>query len=85
MLAFRFAIELATYALLAWAGASANAGLAVRIVLAIGLPTIVIVIWFRAMAPRARHRLREPASSPSWRPSSPRRLSSLASATYWQQ
>jgi hypothetical protein len=61
MLAFRFGIELATYALLAWAGASANAGLAVRIILAIVLPLIVIVIWFLVMAPRARHRLREPA------------------------
>jgi Protein of unknown function (DUF2568) len=61
MLAFRFAVELATYALLAWAGASVNAGMAVRIVLAIGLPLIVVVIWFLVMAPRARHRLREPA------------------------
>jgi Protein of unknown function (DUF2568) len=61
MLAFRFAVELATYALLAWAGATASAALAVRIVLAIGLPLVVIVIWFQVMAPRARHRLREPA------------------------
>jgi Protein of unknown function (DUF2568) len=61
MLAFRFAIELATYGLLAWAGASASASLAVRIILAIGLPVIVIVIWFLFMAPRARRRLPEPA------------------------
>jgi TRAP-type mannitol/chloroaromatic compound transport system permease small subunit len=61
MLAFRFGVELATYALLAWAGASANAWIGVRIVLAIVLPLIVIVIWFRWMAPQAQRRLREPA------------------------
>jgi hypothetical protein len=61
MLAFRFGVELATYALLAWAGASVNAALAVQIVLAIALPVVVIVIWFLWMAPRARRRLPEPA------------------------
>jgi len=61
MLAFRFGVELAAYALLAWAGASVNAALAVQIILAIALPGIVIVIWFLWMAPRAGRRLREPA------------------------
>jgi Protein of unknown function (DUF2568) len=61
MLAFRFGVELATYALLAWAGASVNAALAVQILLAIALPLVVAVIWFLWMAPRARRRLREPA------------------------
>jgi hypothetical protein len=61
MLAFRFGVELATYALLAWAGASVNAALAVQILLAIALPAVVIVIWFVWMAPRAQRRLREPA------------------------
>jgi Protein of unknown function (DUF2568) len=61
MLAFRFGVELATYALLAWAGASVDAALAAQIVLAVALPAIVIVIWFLWMAPRAQRRLREPA------------------------
>jgi len=61
MLAFRFGVELATYAVLAWAGASVNAALAVRIILAIALPVIVIVIWFLWMAPQAQRRLGEPA------------------------
>jgi len=60
-LAFRFAIELATIAVLAWAGASAHAGLAVRIILAIGGPVLLIVIWGLVMAPTAKRRLREPA------------------------
>jgi Protein of unknown function (DUF2568) len=61
MLAFRFGVELATYALLAWAGATVSAALGVRILLAIALPVLVMGIWFLWMAPRARRRLPEPA------------------------
>jgi Protein of unknown function (DUF2568) len=60
-LAFRFGMELVTLAVLAWAGASASAGLAVRIILAIGGPVLLMVIWGAVMAPTARRRLRDPA------------------------
>jgi Protein of unknown function (DUF2568) len=59
-LAFRFALELVTVAVLAWTGASAGGGPAVRIVLAIGLPVVLMVIWGAVMAPNARRRLRDP-------------------------
>lgn len=60
-LALRFALELVTLAVLAWTGASADGGTAVRIILAIGLPLVLIVIWALVMAPNARRRLRDPA------------------------
>jgi hypothetical protein len=60
VLALRFAVELATIAVLAWAGASAGGGLAVRIALAIGLPVVLMVFWGQLMAPRARRRLADP-------------------------
>jgi hypothetical protein len=59
-LALRFAVELATIAVLAWAGASAGGGLPARITLAIGLPAVLMVFWGQLMAPRARRRLAEP-------------------------
>jgi hypothetical protein len=59
-LALRFAVELATVAVLAWAGASGGGGLPVRITLAIGLPVVLMVFWGQLMAPRARRRLAEP-------------------------
>lgn len=60
-LAFRFAMELVTLAVLAWTGASTGGGLAVRAVLAVGLPLVLIVIWGLVMAPTARRRLHDPA------------------------
>jgi Protein of unknown function (DUF2568) len=60
-LMFRFAIELATLAVLAWAGASASVSVPVRIVLAVGLPVLLIVVWGQVMAPTARRRLHDPA------------------------
>jgi Protein of unknown function (DUF2568) len=60
-LAFRFLLELVTVAVLAWTGASASGGTAVRVILAIGLPAVLIVIWAVVMAPTARRRLRDPA------------------------
>jgi hypothetical protein len=58
-LAFRFAVELATLAVLAWTGASVSASLPVRIILAIGLPVLMAVAWGLIMAPTAKWRLRE--------------------------
>ncbi len=60
-LAFRFLLELVTVAVLAWTGASAGGGTAVRVILAIGLPVVLTVIWAVMMAPSARRRLRDPA------------------------
>jgi hypothetical protein len=60
MLAARFGVELATIAVLAWAGASASAGVAVRVVLAIAGPVLLMAIWSLVMAPRARRRLEDP-------------------------
>jgi putative lipase involved disintegration of autophagic bodies len=60
-LAFRFLLELVTVAVLAWTGASAGGGTAVRVILAIGLPVVLMVIWGVALAPAARRRLRDPA------------------------
>jgi hypothetical protein len=60
-LAVRFLLELVTVAVLAWTGASAVGGTAVRVLLAIALPVALIVIWAVVMAPTARRRLRDPA------------------------
>jgi hypothetical protein len=60
LLAVRFATELATMAVLAWAAASAGIALGWRIVLAVLGPVLVAVVWGLAVAPRARHRLADP-------------------------
>jgi hypothetical protein len=60
-LVFRFGIELVTLAVLAWAGASARVSMPARIVLAAGLPVVLVVVWGQVMAPTARRRLRDPA------------------------
>lgn len=60
-LAFRFGIELVTIAVLAWTGASAGGGTSVRVILAVGLPLVLIVIWGLVMAPTSRRRLADPA------------------------
>ena len=59
-LTLRFGVELWTFVVLAMAGASASAGLAARIVLAIAGPLVFAVIWGLFMGPRARRRLRNP-------------------------
>jgi hypothetical protein len=61
MLALAFAVELLTMGVLAWAGASASGGTAVRVLLAIAGPVVLAVIWGLVMAPRARRRLPEPS------------------------
>jgi Protein of unknown function (DUF2568) len=60
-LALRFLLELVTVAVLAWTGANAGGGTAVRVLLAITLPLVLIVIWAALMAPTARRRLADPA------------------------
>jgi Protein of unknown function (DUF2568) len=60
LLTLRFATELATMAVLAWAAASAGIALGWRIVLAVLGPVLVAVVWGLALAPRAKHRLPEP-------------------------
>jgi hypothetical protein len=55
-----FASELALLAVLAVAGAAASMGLAWRIVLAVAGPVLAVAIWGLLIAPRARHRLRDP-------------------------
>lgn len=60
LLAVRFATELAMLAVLAVAGASASAGLAGRIVLAVLGPVLAAAIWGLVIAPRARRRLGDP-------------------------
>jgi hypothetical protein len=60
-LMFRFAIELVTLAVLAWAGASVSISVPLRTVLAVGLPVVLIVVWGQVMAPTARRRLHDPA------------------------
>ena len=60
LLTLRFATELATMAVLAWAAASAGLALGWRIVLAVLGPVLVAVVWGLALAPRAKHRLAEP-------------------------
>jgi Protein of unknown function (DUF2568) len=61
MLTVRFLVELATLAALAVAGASAGTGLGWRIVLAIGGPVLLAIIWGLVMAPLARRRIADPA------------------------
>lgn len=60
LLTLRFATELATMAVLAWAAASAGVALGWRIALAVLGPVLVAVVWGLALAPRAKHRLPEP-------------------------
>jgi hypothetical protein len=59
-LALRFANEVWTVAVLAWAGASASTGAAGRIVLAVLGPVLFIAFWGPFMGPRSKRRLRHP-------------------------
>jgi Protein of unknown function (DUF2568) len=55
-LALKFLLELAALAAVGLWGASIADGLA-AVLLAVGLPLVVAVLWGRFAAPRARHRL----------------------------
>ncbi|WP_323097843.1 YrdB family protein [Intrasporangium sp. YIM S08009] len=59
----RFAAELGMLAALGVGGwtAGARAGAAVGVVVAVALPVLAAVVWGRWVAPRAGHRLEDPA------------------------
>ncbi|MEU8503330.1 YrdB family protein [Streptomyces brevispora] len=52
-----FALELVALACLCWWGFTAGDGLAVHLLLGIGMPAVAIVLWGTFAAPRARIRL----------------------------
>ncbi|MEV7399341.1 YrdB family protein [Streptomyces sp. NPDC091267] len=52
-----FVLELAALACLCWWGSTAGDGLAVHLLLGIGLPAVAIALWGTFAAPRARIRL----------------------------
>jgi hypothetical protein len=56
-LGLRFVVELATVASLGYWGASVNASVALRALLAVATPLAAIVAWSRLLAPRAPGRL----------------------------
>ncbi len=56
-LGLRFCVELATFASLGYWGASINASVALRTLLAVAAPLVAIVAWSRLLAPRAPRRL----------------------------
>jgi hypothetical protein len=63
VLTARFGTELALLAVLAVAGASVSAPVAVRVVLAVTGPVVAAVLWGMVISPKAR-----------WRPSDPLRI-----------
>jgi hypothetical protein len=56
----RFLLELCLLAALAWAGASVDAPLLVRILLAVALPACAAVLWGMFVAPKRRFQVSEP-------------------------
>jgi hypothetical protein len=60
VLTVRFGTELALLAVLAVAGASASAPLAVRVILAVIGPVLAAVLWGLMIGPRARRRPSDP-------------------------
>jgi zinc transporter ZupT len=60
VLTVRFGTELALLAVLAVAGASAPAPLAVRVILAVAGPVLAAVLWGMMIGPRARRRPSDP-------------------------
>jgi hypothetical protein len=59
-LGLRFALELALIVIVAIWGASLDASGFVRVLVAIGAPLIVVLIWGRWVAPKASSRLADP-------------------------
>lgn len=59
-LGLRFLVELAVFASLGYAGASASGSDVVRVVWASVLPLGAIALWSRFLSPKATRRLREP-------------------------
>ncbi len=60
-LALRFALELASYAVLGYWGASVGNIAAVHVALAILVPAAAMVLWLTFLAPKARRRLEGPS------------------------
>jgi hypothetical protein len=61
LLGFRFLAELAMLAALAWGGWYLTDTVALSVVLAVALPVLAAIVWGRWVAPRAAHRLPDPA------------------------
>jgi hypothetical protein len=61
LLGVRFLAELAMLAALAWGGYHVVDDTAVRLLLAVLLPTAAAAVWGRWVAPRADRRLKDPA------------------------
>jgi len=60
VLTVRFLLELCMLGALAWAGASTDAPLAVRVVLALTLPGAAAVLWGLFVAPKRKYEVSEP-------------------------
>ena len=60
VLVVRFLLELCLLAALAWAGASVDGPLLVRILLAVGLPLGAAVLWGTFVAPKRKVQVSEP-------------------------
>jgi hypothetical protein len=60
VLTVRFGTELALLAVLAVAGASASAPVAVRVILAVAGPVLAATAWGLMIGPKARRRLSDP-------------------------
>jgi len=61
LLALRFAAELALLAALAWGGWHLTGSTPLALVGAVVLPVLAALVWGRWVAPRAGHRLADPA------------------------
>jgi hypothetical protein len=61
LLGIRFLAELGMLAALAWGGWFLGGDIALSLVLALLLPVVAATVWSRWVAPRARHRLTDPA------------------------
>jgi len=61
VLGLRFLAELGLLAALAWAGWHLTGSTALSLVAAVVLPLLAAGVWGRWVAPRARHRLKDPA------------------------
>jgi hypothetical protein len=61
LLGLRFLVELAMLSALAWGAWFLTDTAALSVVLAVVAPVLAAVVWGRWVAPRAAHRLRDPA------------------------
>ena len=61
LLALRFVAELALLAALAWGGGHLSDSTPISLLAAVLLPVLAALAWGRWVAPKAGHRLRDPA------------------------